>query len=114
MLSFPYLRVHQILIMKVYGKTLTGLGPNVNMVKGLVYIVPSTGGKSSRGWENFYHIKVSDWLVFLYHTHYVSLSKKVVVDVYGCHPVLNAGVKAREIQDKVPTLYWLPKLHKNL
>ena len=23
------------------------------------------------------------------------------------------GVKAKEIQDKVPTLYWLPKLHKN-
>ena len=23
------------------------------------------------------------------------------------------GVKAKENQDKVPTLYWLPKLHKN-
>ena len=23
------------------------------------------------------------------------------------------GVKTKEDQDKVPTLYWLPKLHKN-
>ena len=28
-------------------------------------------------------------------------------------PTLHFGVKAKEKQDKVPTLYWLPKLHKN-
>ena len=32
----------------------------------------------------------------------------------GCHTALHFGVKAKENQDKVPTLYWLPKLHKNL
>ena len=26
--------------------------------------------------------------------------------------LLDFGVKAKENQDKVPTLYWLPKLHK--
>ena len=29
----------------------------------------------------------------------------------GCHTALHFG--AKENQDKVPTLYWLPKLHKN-
>ena len=29
-----------------------------------------------------------------------------------CHTALHFGVKAKENQDKVPTLYWLPKLHK--
>ena len=35
------------------------------------------------------------------------------VDVDG-HVVIQQhfGVKAKENQDKVPTLYWLPKLHK--
>ena len=46
--------------MEVYGKTLTGLDPYVNMVNGLVHIVTSIGGNSSRGWEKFYHMKVSD------------------------------------------------------
>ena len=32
---------------------------------------------------------------------------------HGCHTALNFGVKAKENRDKVPTLYWLPKLHKN-
>ena len=41
-----------------------------------------------------------------------SLSEKVVVNEHGCHTALNFGVKAKESQDKVPTLYWLPKLHK--
>ena len=40
------------------------------------------------------------------------LSERVVVDGHGCHTVLHFGVKAKENQDKVPTLYWLPKLHK--
>ena len=40
------------------------------------------------------------------------LSERVIVDGYGCHTALHFGVKAKENQDKVPTLYWLPKLHK--
>ena len=42
-----------------------------------------------------------------------SFSERVIVDGHGCHTALPFGVKAKEIQDKVPTLYWLPKLHKN-
>ena len=41
-----------------------------------------------------------------------SLSERVIVDGHGCHTALYFGVKAKENQDKVPTLYWLPKLHK--
>ena len=41
-----------------------------------------------------------------------SLSERVVVDGHGCHTALHFGVKAKENQDKVPTLYWLPKLHE--
>ena len=41
-----------------------------------------------------------------------SLSERVIVDGRGCHTALHFGVKAKENQDKVPTLYWLPKLHK--
>ena len=41
-----------------------------------------------------------------------SLSERVVVDGHGCHAALHFGVKAKENQDKVPMLYWLPKLHK--
>ena len=41
-----------------------------------------------------------------------SLSEKVIVDGHGCHSALHFGVKAKENQDKVPTLYWLPKLLK--
>ena len=43
----------------------------------------------------------------------LSLSERVIVDGHGCHTALHFGVKAKENQDKVPTLYWLPKLHKN-
>ena len=42
-----------------------------------------------------------------------SLSERVIVDGHGCHTALHFGVKAKENQDKVPPLYWLPKLHKN-
>ena len=42
-----------------------------------------------------------------------SLSERVIVDGHGCHTALQFGVKAKENQDKIPTLYWLPKLHKN-
>ena len=38
----------------------------------------------------------------------------MIVDGNGCHIALNLGVKANENQDKVPMLYWLPKIHKNL
>ena len=38
-----------------------------------------------------------------------SLSERAIVD---CHS-LHFGVKAKENQDKVPTLYWIPKLRKN-
>ena len=41
-----------------------------------------------------------------------SLSERVIVDGHGCHTVLHFGVKAKESQDKEPTLYWLLKLHK--
>ena len=41
-----------------------------------------------------------------------SLSERVIVDGHGCHTALHFGVKAKENQDKVPTLYWLPKLYK--
>ena len=40
------------------------------------------------------------------------LSERVIVDGHGCHTALHFGVKAKENQDKIPTLYWLPKLHK--
>ena len=40
------------------------------------------------------------------------LSERVVVDGHGCHVALHFGVKAKVNQDKIPTLYWLPKLHK--
>ena len=42
-----------------------------------------------------------------------SLSDRVIVDGHGCHTALHFDVKAKENQDKVPTLYWLPKLQKN-
>ena len=34
------------------------------------------------------------------------------MDGHGCHTALHFGVKAKENQDKIPTLYWLPKFHK--
>ena len=42
------------------------------------------------------------------------LSERVIVNGRCCHTALHFGVKAKENQDKVPTLYWLPKLHKNI
>ena len=41
-----------------------------------------------------------------------SLSERVIIDGHGCHTALHFGVMAKENQNKVPTLYWLPKLHK--
>ena len=37
----------------------------------------------------------------------------MIVDGHGCHTALKFRVKAEENQNKVPTLYWLPKLNKN-
>ena len=37
----------------------------------------------------------------------------MIVEGHGCHTALHFDVKAKENQDKVPTLYLLPKLHKN-
>ena len=42
-----------------------------------------------------------------------TVSEGVVVDGHGHHTALHFGVKAKENQDKVHTLYWLSKLHKN-
>ena len=42
-----------------------------------------------------------------------SLSERVIIDGYGCHTALDFGVIAKENQDKVSALYWLPKFHKN-
>ena len=41
-----------------------------------------------------------------------SLSARLIVDGHGCHTALHFGVKANKNQDKVSTLYWLPKFHK--
>ena len=41
-----------------------------------------------------------------------SLSERVVVDGQGCHTAQHCGVKAKENQDKVLTLYRLLKLHQ--
>ena len=43
-----------------------------------------------------------------------SLSEKVVVDGRGCHTALNFGVKVKENQDNVSTLYCFPEVHKNI
>ena len=36
----------------------------------------------------------------------------MIVDGHSCHTALHFGVKAKENEVKVPTLYWLTKLHK--
>ena len=36
----------------------------------------------------------------------------MIVDGHGCHTALHFCVKAKENQDKVPMLYWSPKLNK--
>ena len=39
-----------------------------------------------------------------------SLSERVIVDGHFCHTALHFGVKSKENQDKVPTLYSQPSL----
>ena len=46
------------------------------------------------------------------YTPQASLSERVVVNGHGC-PALHFGIKAKETQKKILTLYWLPKLPKN-
>ena len=36
----------------------------------------------------------------------------MIVDGHGCHTALHFGVKTKENQDKVTSLYWLPKHNK--
>ena len=38
----------------------------------------------------------------------------MVIDGHGWHTALHFEEKSKENQDKVPTWYWLPKLHKTL
>ena len=73
----------------------------------------------SRGSHNFRRLNnvyFDNWLCELVDTYAYklqpSLSERVIFDGHGCHTALHFGVKAKENQDKVPTLYWLPKLHK--
>ena len=40
------------------------------------------------------------------------LDKKSVVDRHRCHIAAKFGVFVYEDHSKIPTLYWLPKLHK--
>ena len=42
-----------------------------------------------------------------------SLCERVIVDGHGCHTAQHFDVKSKENQDKIHTLYWLPKLHKD-
>ena len=42
------------------------------------------------------------------------MSERVAVDGHDCHTALHFDVEAKANQDKVPTLYWLPRHHKNL
>ena len=51
-------------------------------------------------------------LTFVPYKLETSLNEKGVVDGHDCHTALHFGVKAKENQDTVPTMYWLPKLHK--
>ena len=37
----------------------------------------------------------------------------MVVDEHSYHTALHFGDEAKENKDRVPTLYWLPKLDKN-
>ena len=47
------------------------------------------------------------------YTLHASLSDRFAVDGHGCYTAQHLGVKAKENQDKIPTLYWLPELHKS-
>ena len=57
---------------------------------------------------NYFRFKMD-----LYSQRAVHFTENVVVDGHRCHTALLFGVKAKENQDKFPTLYWLPKLYRN-
>ena len=41
------------------------------------------------------------------------MSERVIVHRHGCHTALHFGVKAKENQDEVPSLYWLTLTPQN-
>ena len=43
-----------------------------------------------------------------------SLNERVFVDGHCCHTALLFGVKAKGNQDRLPSLCWVPKLHKTI
>ena len=49
--------------------------------------------------------------------YYIDTLKRELIDTnvdgHGCHTAIHFGVKAKENKDKVRTLYWILKLHKN-
>ena len=76
-----------------------------------------TPGESHNEWYQYYCSNICPFKCELVDTNAYklqpSLSERVIVDGHGCHTALHLGVKVKENQDKVPTLHWLPKLHKN-
>ena len=70
------------------------------------------------------NVVVVCWLYYIYNLKrelvdtntyklHPSLGERVIVNGHGSHTALHFGDKAKENQDKVLTLYWLPKLYKN-
>ena len=52
-------------------------------------------------------------VVFLYHTHLLLLlNDRSVANRHRCHMTSKCGMFVDKNHDKLPTLYWLPKLHK--
>ena len=54
--------------------------------------------------------KAANNVVVVWWMYYINTLKRV--DGHDFHTALHFGVKAKENQDKVSTLYWLPELHK--
>ena len=64
--------------------------------------------------------KATNNFVVVWRLYYVDTLKCELIDTnayklngHGCSTTLHFGAKVKENQDNVPTLYWLPKLHKN-
>ena len=51
-------------------------------------------------------------MVVLRHTNALLLMRKSIVDNHCCHITTKFAVGISENQEKLPALYWLPKLHK--
>ena len=69
--------------------------------------------------DSYYNVVVVWWLYYIdtikrdlidtnAYKLQASFGEWVVVDGHGCNRALHVGVKARDNQDKIPTLYWLP------